>query len=382
MAQVVILGGGFGGLAAAHELRQLLPTDDEIVLVARDERFYMGFAKLWDLGRVRPIGEGTRSLTALNDRGVRFVQADVTAIDPGSRRVETSAGPLAGEALLVGLGAIDAPAHVAMLEGDRTFNLYAGTELPAMHAALDEIEEGRIAVSILGGPFKCPPAPYEAILLIDERLRERGVRDSVELTISTPQPITLPVAGPDASAYVAQHLEGRGIEVRATAKVDDLDAGAGAVTFDDGSTLDYTLCFGVPATAPPAVVTDSPLAAESGWVMPDRKTLLTGFDRVYAVGDCTAIPNAVGQLPKAGVFAAGEAVVAAKNIAADLHGGDRAEFDGHGYCFLELPGKQVAFVEGDFYAEPEPDVTLSEADHQQFERKLAFEQERLDAWLG
>lgn len=382
MAQVVILGGGFGGLAAAHELRQLLPTDDEIVLVARDERFYMGFAKLWDLGRVRPIGEGTRSLTALNDRGVRFVQADVTAIDPGSRRVQTSAGPLAGEALLVGLGAIDAPAHVAMLEGDRTFNLYDGNELPAMHAALDEIEEGRIAVSILGGPFKCPPAPYEAILLIDERLRERGVRDSVELTISTPQPITLPVAGPDASAYVAQHLDGRGIEVRATARVDDLDAGAGAVTFDDGSTLDYTLFFGVPATAPPAVVQDSPLAAESGWVMPDRKTLLTGFDRVYAVGDCTAIPNAVGQLPKAGVFAAGEAVVAAKNIAADLHGGDRAEFDGHGYCFLELPGKQVAFVEGDFYAEPEPDVTLSEADHQQFERKLAFEQERLDAWLG
>lgn len=382
MAQVVILGGGFGGLAAAHELRELLPTDDEIVLVARDERFYMGFAKLWDLGRVRPIDEGTRSLTALNDRGVRFVPAEITAIDPSSRRVETSAGPIEGEALLVGLGAIDAPPHVAMLRGERTFNLYDGNELPAMHAALDEIEEGRIVVSILGGPFKCPPAPYEAILLVDERLRERGVRDAVELTISTPQPITLPVAGPDASAYVARHVEDRDIEIRAKAKVENLDAGAGAVTFDDGSTLDYTLFFGVPATAPPPVVQDSPLAAESGWIMPDPRTLQTDFDRVYAVGDCTAIPNAVGQLPKAGVFAAGEASVAAENIAADLHGGDRAEFDGRGYCFLELPGKLVAFVEGDFYAEPQPDVTLSEADHEQFERKLAFERERLDAWLG
>jgi len=102
------------------------------------------------------------------------------------------------------------------------------------------------------------------------------------------------------------------------------------------------------------------------------------------VGDCTAVPTAKGQLPKAGVFAAGEGAVAARNLAADLGGDDslRTTFDGHGYCFLELPGRKVAVVEGDFYAEPEPDVELSEATESQFARKQAYEQERLAAWLG
>jgi sulfide:quinone oxidoreductase len=103
-----------------------------------------------------------------------------------------------------------------------------------------------------------------------------------------------------------------------------------------------------------------------------------------AVGDCTQIPTATAQLPKAGVFAAAEGVVAARNIAADLGApgatGDR--FEGHGFCFLELPGENVAFVEGDFYAEPTPDVTLTPADHDQFRRKQEYERSRLGEWLG
>ena len=95
MARVLILGGGFGGLAAAHELRSNLPDGDEIVVVARDDRFYMGFAKLWDLGRVSPLADSTRSLTALESHGIRFVHADITAIDPVTRpRSQSLANPM------------------------------------------------------------------------------------------------------------------------------------------------------------------------------------------------------------------------------------------------------------------------------------------------
>lgn len=86
-------------------------------------------------------------------------------------------------------------------------------------------------------------------------------------------------------------------------------------------------------------------------------------------------------MPHAGVFAAAQASVAARNLIADLHGGGDERFDGHGYCFLELPGEQVAFVEGDFYADP-PDVGLTPADHQQFLRKQAYERVQLAAWFG
>ena len=82
MASILILGGGFGGLAAAHELRTLLGDGHDVTLVDRHDRFYMGFAKLWDLGGMRPLADGTRDLSRLEARGIRFLQSEITAIDP------------------------------------------------------------------------------------------------------------------------------------------------------------------------------------------------------------------------------------------------------------------------------------------------------------
>ena len=381
MSQVLILGGGFGGLAAASEIRRLLP-DAEVVLVDRIDRFFMGFAKLWDLAGIRPLEEGTASLGELEHRGVRFVQAEITQIDPAGREVETSAGTLEADALLVALGAVPSPPHRQMLERPGAFDLYNAGQLPAIRQSLQEIEGGGVLVAILGGPFKCPPAPFEAVLVVDELLRSRGVRGAMRLAIATPQPMTLPVAGRDASQYVAAHLEARGIELLAQHVVQDVDADRRAVHFRDGSEFEYEVLLGVPACAPPRVVRESPLAAASGWIEPDRSTFRTAFERVYAVGDCTLVPTAKFQLPKAGVFAAAEGEVAARNIVRDLVGGEESHFDGHGFCFLELPGRKVAFVEGDFYAEPVSDVRITKADEAQFQRKQEYEQARLAAWLG
>jgi sulfide:quinone oxidoreductase len=379
---VVVLGGGFGGLAAVHELQSRLGDGVDVTLVDRGDRFFMGFAKLWDLAGIRPLEEGSAPLSALTARGVRFVQADVTAVDAHARRVETSAGPLEADALLVALGAPSRREHAELLSGAGSHDLYDPASLPAIRRSLEEIDTGRVLVALLGGPFKCPPAPFEAVLLVDELLRRRGVRDRVDVSISTFQPVTLPVAGPDASSYVAGHLAERDIELLAGRAVTGVDAASHVVRFEDGSEARYDLLLGVPACAPPQAVRESALAGSSGWIEPDRHTLRTSFEGVYAVGDCTLVPTAKGQLPKAGVFAAGEAEVAAANIAADLGGGPGATFDGHGFCFLELPGRRVAFVEGDFFAEPEPDVQLSEADEERFARKQAYERERLAAWLG
>lgn len=388
MARILVLGGGFGGLAAATTLREFAP-DDDIVLVARDDRFAMGFAKLWDLSGQRPLASGTRSLHQID--GVTFVQAEITAVDPGSRSVETSTGGLEGDGMIVALGARPSPDHRQLLTGPGSHDLYDAAALPAIRSDLDELRRGRVVVSILGGPFKCPPAPYEAALIVDGLLRDRGVRDDVEVVLTTPQPMTLPAAGVDASRYVAGHLDDHGVELREQHRVVGVDEAAqvlhlaagdaGADGAADQVDLAFDVLLGVPADAPPTVLTDSGLAGESGWIEPDRHRLTTTYPRVYAVGDCTVIPTSNGQLPHAGVFAAAQAEVAARNLVADLHGSDFARFDGHGYCFLELPGEQVAFVEGDFYADP-PDVHLTPADHDQFLRKQAYERDRLAAWFS
>jgi sulfide:quinone oxidoreductase len=386
VTRVAVLGGGFGGLAAAAELRACLHGDDEVVLVDRRDTFAMGFAKLWDLAGTRPLADGTRSLHALERRGIRFVQAGIEAIAPAEHTVTTSAGTLAVDGLVVALGSQSAPQHHRWLRAPGAHDLYDPAALPAMREALDVIEGGRVVIAILGGPFKCPPAPYEAALIVDGLLRARGVRDDVEVVVTTPQPMSLPAAGVDASRYVADHLEEQGVALRAGHRVVDVDGRGRVLAFADRDgeptpALAYDLLLGVPADALPGVLADAGLAGSSGWLEPDRHSLATAVERVYAVGDCTVIPTAKAQLPHAGVFAAAQGRVAARNLAADLQGGERVRFDGHGYCFLELPGERVAYVEGDFYADP-PDVSLTPADHEQFRRKQAYERDHLVAWFG
>ncbi|HEU5002020.1 MAG TPA: FAD-dependent oxidoreductase [Actinomycetota bacterium] len=382
MAKVLILGGGFGGLAAAAEIRRL-DSDLEVVLVDRRDHFFMGFAKLWDLAGVRPLPGGTVSLHRLADRGVTFVQAEITGIDPSARRVGTSTGTLEGDALLVALGAAMSPAHQDLVGGPGAFNLYDAGQLPTIRQALAGIGGGSVLVAVLGVPLKCPPAPFEATLIVDDLLRQRGVRERVGVSVSTPQPITMPVAGPDASQYVASQLAGRGIELLTHHAVAGVDPVARVVRYANGAELGYDILLGVPAAAPPPVIAESPLAGKSGWVEAHRHSLRTAFERVYAVGDCTVVPTATFPVPKAGVFAAGEGEVAARNIVRDLTGtGDEASYDGEGACFLELPGRAVALVEGRFFAEPEPVVHVSEATAAAFQAKQEFERARLEAWLG
>lgn len=385
MVHVLVLGGGFGGVAAAHQLRKLLSADDEVTLIAASDTFFVGFAKLWELGDVRPLAEGTRSLSSLENHRIRYVNAEITAIDASACSVETSAGAFTGDGMIVALGATH-PAKHATFFGTGVHNVYSAQALPGLKQALlaaaepGADENATVVISILGAPYLCPPAPFEAALIVDEWLRQRECRDRVEVVVSTPQPITLPVAGPDASHFLSEQLKERGVRVLTEHKVEDIDSD-GTIRFGNGEELRGSLIAGVPAAAPPPVVASSQLAADGGWIKPDPRTFATSFDRIYAVGDCTLVPTANAQLPKAGVFAEAEGRVAATNLAADLIGGSRAEFDGHGYCFLELPGRKVARVEGNFYAEPRPDVVLSAPDAASFAAKQQWESQRLYEWF-
>jgi sulfide:quinone oxidoreductase len=375
MASILILGGGFGGLAAANELRARLPDNHDVTVVAADDRFYTGFAKLWDLVGTRPLEQGTASLLALEQRGIHFVQARITKIDPAERRVETEVGSFDADFLLVALGAGPGPEQFLHLQGP-AHDLYDANELPEMRADLAQLDAGTLVLAILGAPYKCPPAPYEAAFLLDEHWRGRGVRDAIELVVTTPQPMTLPAAGPEVSQFVADTLEDQGIELRTEQSVQAIDVDTRKVSFADGGQLQYTLLLEVPQAVPPQVVADSALAGEGGgWIQPDRETLLTRFERVYAAGDCTASPP-----PKAGIFAEAEARVAARNIASEIDGGPGDRFDGTGYCFLEFPGQRASALEGHFFAQP-PEVHLAEPDTETFVRKQAFESERLRDWL-
>lgn len=380
MARTLILGAGFGGITVATELNRLLGTDHEIVLVDRSPGFVMGLRKLWALVGKGSLEEGTRKRALLERPGVRFLQQEILSIVPATRSVETDSGRLDADYLVVALGAEPRPDLVPGL-AEHGHNVWDPRDVPAAVDALAGLTAGRIAIVIAGVPYSCPPAPYECAMLLDDHLRERGLRDNIDIVVTMVKPLLMPNAGAEGSTWLAGQLDARGIEHHTGKEVERVEADR--VVFADGE-LEFNLLIGVPPHRPPAVIAKSGLAGKTPWIEVDPGTLQTSFDRVYAIGDVTKITLANGlALPKAGLMAELEGQRVAAAIAADVQGeGMPAEFDGHGFCYLEMGKDSAALIQGDFFATPEPDVRIGDISAVNATDKELFELNRLQEWFG
>jgi sulfide:quinone oxidoreductase len=384
MVRVLVLGGGFGGVSVAHHIRRLLGDEADLVLVDRRSHFLMGFRKTSAIVGRDPLTAGMRPLDALTSRGVRIVRGAVEHIDPEGRTAVVEGRHLEADALVVALGADLAPESVDGLP-EHGINVYSTEGVAAGEAALAGLDRGRLVIGIFGVPYKCPAAPYELAILCREALDART--STATVTVFTPQPGSLPIVGAAGCSVLEGRLASLGVEFRANTKVDRVEAGrvvlaSGGLPLADD--IPFDVLFAVPPHRCPSVVVDAGLAQPGGWVHVDPRTLETGIDGVYAVGDVTTIAMANGQpMPKAGAFADAEGRVVAERIAARARGSDPdAAFDGAGACFLETGGGEAMIVRGDFLAQPGPHVELTASSRHHLADKHAFEQERLDAWFG
>jgi sulfide:quinone oxidoreductase len=379
MSRVLILGGGFGGVATAHHLRTLLGPEDEVVLVDRRTHFMMGFRKNAELAGREPMAVGRRPLAALERSGIRVVKGTVTRIDPGSRAADVDGTSIRADALVVALGAALDPDGVPGL-ADHAFNAYDPAQVPRAAQAVASQRDGQAVIGIFGAPYKCPPAPYELALLLEGATRTRGTGPS--LTVFTPQPMSLPVLGAPGCDVLEGHLERRGIGFRPNAKAAAVEPGR--VVLADGDQIPFDLLLAVPPHRSPPLLVGAGLAEPGAWVQPDPRTLQTPFEGVWAVGDCTYIPLAISHpLPKAGVLAEAQGRVVAERIAARFAGREpTAVFDGEGSCFLELGDGTAMLVRGRFLADPAPEVEFTEASPRHLEDKARYERERLNTWFA
>ena len=378
MRRVLILGAGFGGLAAARALRSRLPESDEVVVVDRRSSYVMGLRKWWAIVGRSSLDQGRRDLRDLTRSGIQFVQGTIEAIDPARRSAMVEGRTIEADAVLVALGAEHA---VEALPGFRehALNPYDSDSIPAILEALAAFRGGRLGIGILGVPYTCPPAPYELALLLRESLVERGLRAEVE--VFTPQPMSLPVIGQENCSSVEGLLEERGVRFLPDHKA--MKVRPGEVVFGTGPRA-YELLLGIPPHRCPPVLIAAGLAAAGGWVRVDLVTMQTSFPGIYAIGDATEVPLANGMaLPKAGVFAEAGAETAVAAILGGLAGTESPRpFDCHGYCYLEAGRGEALEVRGHFLAEPRPDVQVEPPSRERLVAKEAFERDRLRAWFG
>jgi sulfide:quinone oxidoreductase len=376
---VLVLGGGVGGLVAANELRRRLDPRDRVVLVEREARHLFQPSLLWLMVGRRRRQQIERPLRSLLARGVELIEAEVRAIDPLTRQIETAAGILSADALVMALGAELAPDAVAGYR-EAALNFFSPEGAASCARALESFRGGRVVVAVSALPYKCPAAPYEAALLLDDELRRRGMREASQIDLFTPEPQPMPVAGPAMGAAVVGLLEAKGIHFHPQSPIERFQPATAELVLADGTRAGYDLLAAVPPHRAPAAVLGSGLANEAGWIPVERTTLQTAHERVYAVGDVTTITLTNGKpLPKAGVFAHAEALVVAREIAASFAGRPApAGFDGIGFCWVEAGAGRAAFAVGDFYAEPEPALSLRRPGRLWHTGKVLFER----SWIG
>jgi sulfide:quinone oxidoreductase len=356
---VLVLGGGIGGIVTAGLLRRRLPREHRVVLVERETRHVFAPSLLWLMVGRRSEKAISRPVANLGRRGIEVVRGEVERINPKTRSAHVSGQEIQADYLVIALGADLAPERVPGLAA-AGHNFYTLDGAQSLNTARSRLTKGHLAVLVSAMPFKCPAAPYEAAMLLEADLRRRGVREQVTVDVYTPEPGPMPVAGPAVSAQVRQMLEAKGIRYHPEHALTHVDPTARLIHFANGKNALFDLLAYVPPHRAPAVVRESGLTGESGWVPVNRGTLETKFPGVYAIGDVTAIPLAIGKpLPKAGVFAHGEAETVAHNIAQSILGeGDERRYTGEGECFVEIGDGRAGYGRGDFFAEPAPQVAL------------------------
>jgi sulfide:quinone oxidoreductase len=225
-------------------------------------------------------------------------------------------------------------------------------------------------------------------MLVADFFRRRSRADKVRVHLYTPEPQPMPVAGPALGDAVRQMLEQRGIAFHPSHKLTAVRGDAHELLFDGKSPVAYDLLVAIPPHRAPALVREAGLANETGWIPVDRQTLATSHDRVFAIGDVTAVPipgrwkpDVPLMLPKAGVFAHAQALVVAGRIAAAIRGAaSTTTFCGDGFCMLEAGADVAGVAFGDFFHEPSPDVRVKSIGKAWHFGKVLFEQWWLSPW--
>ena len=383
MEQIVILGAGFGGLTLATELDRLASDGKaEVTLVERNASFQMGFSMQWVLADRRTPEQGQRSYSALKAPHVRFLHDEIASIDTSARTVHTKAHDLDYDRLVVALGAELAVELVPGL-AEGAYNLCDVSSILHLKQAVSTINVGTVHVLVSSVPFKCPPAPYEYAFLIDDLLRQRGVRDRIRLVVTTPEPQPMPLAGKAMGDAIKAMLAGRGIEFHPNRKPKLVDPERRVVSYEDGSNVEYDILAAMPPHRAPRVVRDAGLTDASGFVPVKLGTFESEISGVYAVGDVAAIKLPAGNPhPKAGVFAEAQALVVARTLAAELGAGPAITYPGTGVCFIDVGQEKAAPAEIFLLETGGPRFVLGPASEAGLEGKRRFERERFEQWCG
>ncbi|ELZ30518.1 FAD-dependent pyridine nucleotide-disulfide oxidoreductase [Halosimplex carlsbadense 2-9-1] len=352
--QIIVVGGGTGGAVLANDLADRLSAEidaGEVAVTLVNDGPDHVYKPVWlyvPFGQREPE-DGRRRLRELVDDRVAVRVDRVTDIDTEAKQVRyhEAPDPVDYDHLVLATGSTLAPEEVPGLAAGG-HNYYSEPGAEALREELLSFTEGHVVLSVVGTPHMCPAAPLEFVFMADDWLRERGLREDVDITYT--YPIQRVHGNPHIAEWARPLMDGRDIGVETLFNAESVDPDAGTVTSMEGTDLDYDLLVAIPPHRGIDLIAEAGLG-DDGWVDVDKHTLeAEAAEDVYALGDAAATG-----VPKAGSVAHYQAGVVGQRIASEVRGRPAtATYDGKTLCFIETGMDAASFVEFDYEHPPSP----------------------------
>ena len=325
MANIIILGGGFGGVVAAERLAKTLGPEHQITLISRSRQFifYPAMVRL-AFGGCESEDVSFDLREAMLDHRVRFIEGEVARINPYDRNITLAHGDVTGEIgydyLIFALGRRLATEQVTGFY-EHAHHLLTIEAAMKFGEAVRQFHEGHAVIGYCANARLDVPA-YETAFALSRYLEEQGERDRVKITLIHPHQLDDDLGGREVARALREGFEKHRVELvedfpvyRVTA--DEVKAG------DRRQTMPYDLLMLVPPFAGAGPVAQSEITDERGFIRVDRRMRVEDVTRMYAVGDCVGFNG-----PKMGHMAVLQAEVAAANLLAEIEGREpQAEYN-------------------------------------------------------
>ena len=352
MAKIVILGGSFGGLTAAFELKRMLGKKADITVICDDDKFVFIPSLPWLAMGWRRAEDITLSLKPILDRkGIRFIHEPAIGVDADSSKVKTASQELSYDYLVIATGPYIAFEEVPGLgpEKGHTECIFTLPQAERAKKAWDKFLEnpGTLITGSVQG-VSCFGPPYEYAFEIDAELRRRRIRHKVPIVFITSEPYIghFGIGGLRNSKLMMENeFAKRDIKIIANAAVEEFTQTEARLK--DGTKIPFKLSMFAPAMkGVPAI---AHLGNPRGFIPVDGRYRHTKHKNIFAAGVSVAIappeqtPVPTG-VPKTGYMTVKMAKTAAATIAAEIAGtAFPAEVPIDVFCLMDM-GNTAAYM--------------------------------------